>query len=177
LNLRAYPFEGGHWGVDIFLILIRLDWLLGFSISVKELTLWLPLLSVNSRWKSLLLKEFFIHLSLYDHERCVYEGSLEQLALEHPYQVFDARILKRLLHHQLLLLLRVTYQCELPICCLIFRVLGVRGNCFEAILDDFSALSKGILGILAINALVVKFLGRRFEFMEYLQHILISYLS
>ena len=39
-----------------------------------------------------LLEVLFCHFALNDHETCVDEGLLEQLALEHPHQVLDSNV-------------------------------------------------------------------------------------
>jgi hypothetical protein len=42
-----------------------------------------------------LLKVFFSHLSLNDHQTCVYEGLLKQLALKHADKVFNSDVFTR----------------------------------------------------------------------------------
>ena len=87
----------------------------------------------------MLLEELLVHLALDDHERGVDEGALEQLALEHPDQVLDARVLQQLLLH--LLGEGLPNQQQLPVGCLVLRVRRVRCHHLQTVLDHLGALT------------------------------------
>jgi len=98
----------------------------------------------------LLEEDLLIHLFLDDHEAGVDEGPFEELALEHLYQVHHLHI-PRLPIRVLKLIVLLTHD-----------------------VGSFGAFSECVLGVLAVDALIVELLGTHLELMEHLEHVIID---
>ena len=102
-----------------------------------------------------LLEIFFRHLSLDDHEAGIDEGLFEELALEHPHEVFDSYIFSR----------RPFYYSSVCLYLLLLRKsllwvgLALFSESLLVLLEQLCRLFESVLRILAVNAFVIKFSG------------------
>ena len=114
------------------------------------------------------LEVLFSHFSLDDHQTGVDEGLLEKLTLEHSNQVFDANIFSRwtLNNATVSLNLLLLGQCLLRIGLTLFSE-----SCLM-LLKQFGGLLESILGILAVDALIVELSRRGLDLRQHLQHVL-----
>ena len=99
------------------------------------------------------LEILFSHFSLDNHQTGVDEGLLEKLTLEHSNQVFDADIFSRWTfdYTTVSLNLLLLDQCLLRIGLTLFSE-----SCLM-LLKQFGGLLESILGILAVDAFIIKF--------------------
>ena len=163
--------------VDINLILwfCLLSWSLdrfdGFTVWTILHTILIRAVGILSICLSLLglfgvvvfLEVLFSHFSLDDHQTGVDEGLLEKLTFEHSNQVFDANIFSRWPFNNATVSLNLLLlgQCLLRIGLTLFSE-----SCLM-LLKQFGGLLESILGILAVDTLIVKFSSWRFNFREY----------
>ena len=135
------------------------------SMSISRLPINLCLLCLLG--VMILLEVLLCHLPLYDHQAGVDKRLLEQLALKHSNQIFDANVLAR----------RSLYDSTVRLDLLLLGQSLLRiglalllEGCL-VLLKQFCRFFQSILRVLAVNAFIVELSRRSFYLRKYLQHV------